>query len=557
MHLKEQFLYKAIAALPKNSTLHNIGSISTAGSDESSRIYESALESLNGDEDDDGRISLDLPSLSFMKKQTVDDHNLSNISSRTASPQRKQLRVAVQSPTSSTTVTPTYSNTNINVVRKKDLSNNKKPTKTRHVEHTKQFEQDEIIKQGQNNTQVQINRLNQNNELGPDNEQKQDIDQKNINGHDQSNGQEQGYMQILNNENIRDMRQTQAVNQHNSQNHDVDLALLKKMQASKYEELQKKVEMMEKQFVLDREQFSKMEDELIHNRHEMMQTLIDTKDQLNSVLKSREESKARELEYQKQMKQHQLQQLQQVASHHKQDEFANEVKGTYEDEELSDSDYYPQQKRTQQPLEVQQEFSYRRVARSKSQEYFKPYDSRSSSASIQNNQQYHHHHHHQEEDRRTLSRHNSSTSNRSNRLDPSPSSTFVGNQFPQQRRMNRPRARSIETGRWHEEHHHYGEAEMLEYHNRPRRSRSVGRRPRSRGSTVFYEDMQNEDVHFASSRYYNQQDSYNDSYYRQPQTPQQYYYNQYHAQQGPPCRQALPRYASNGSRRYSNYHRQQ
>lgn len=333
--------------------------------------------------------------------------------------------------------------------------------------------------------------------------------------------------------------------------------------------LTKQVAMMEKQRILDREEWCRKEQELLAYRQVMTNTLDETQQKLANVLKSREEQKEKEAYYQQQLQQQQLQQLQQQQlqeSQHAADAAANQPQ---EESEyvVRDSDDYDESPRKYEFYDKEPDYNKRRELRnSKSEEYMRFQDSRSSSrASVHRTQRsplY------AEEERRPFSRRNSNASNKSNksyRLDPSPSATMVDNPAtPRGRRMSRPRARSIEAEEWHSNGPEvYKPLQPLQ----SRRTHSVGRR-RSTGrsksvgrpqSMAYYgeadEQFGDYDTYYEDPRYNETPPYYRKEYYRsQPTMPPHFYYDQFPTR-APPRQQ--PRHQEYQEHQHQDYQEQQ
>jgi hypothetical protein len=305
---------------------------------------------------------------------------------------------------------------------------------------------------------------------------------------------------------------------------------------------------MEQQRILDRQEWSKKEQELLNHRQQMMETLIETKDQLTNVLKAREENKAREAFYQKQLQQQQLQQLQQQSlqiqqqqqQQQQQDEESEVEEDSLPSQQLQQNfEYYAQQQHTM-PEDYEDD---RRVNRMRSEEYIRPYNSRSSSRASSHPSHYQQAPPPPQEEggrKSAVSRRNSNASNKSgvpNRFDPSPSTTLVAT--TPQRMHNRRRAKSIESSKYHNDPAGpiMYDAPQPQYYvsNRPRRSRSVGRRPSSVVYNDYYEDDTEDDYsYYDNSPRYNSKHNYNTEYYaQQPYTNNDMYAGDYYSPRHP------------------------
>lgn len=336
--------------------------------------------------------------------------------------------------------------------------------------------------------------------------------------------------------------------------------------------LTKQVAMMEKQRILDREEWCRKEQELLAYRQVMTNTLDETQQKLANVLKSREEQKEKEAYYQQQLQQQQLQQLQE--SQNAADAAAAAAAANQPQEEpeyvVNDSDDYDESSRKCEFYNKEPDYNKRRELRnSKSEEYMRFQGSRSSSrASV---------HHTQrsplyaEEERRPFSRRNSNASNRSNksyRLDPSPSVTMVDNPAtPRGRRMSRPRARSIEAEKWHSSVPDVYEPLQLLEPLQSRRNYSVERRRstgRSRSvgrpqSMAYYgeadEQFDDYDKYYEDPRYNETPPYYRNEYYRsQPAVPPHFYYDHF-STRAPPRQQ--PRHQEYQEHQHQDYQEQQ
>ncbi|KAI8642843.1 hypothetical protein BD408DRAFT_443211 [Parasitella parasitica] len=305
-------------------------------------------------------------------------------------------------------------------------------------------------------------------------------------------------------------------------------------------ELKKQVELIEKQRIKDREEWTRKEQELLTHRHQMMETLIETKGHLTSVLKSREEenNKAKLTHYDQQLKQQQLLQLQkQVAEmglkHHHQQQEEEEEEDMEEDvapPPRMNANYYHQQyyhdndpnapfEQDDMGRDETQMYHPRRVRiRSKSEDHIRHHSRSASRSSYHYQQQQQQQQQQHVEDgrkssnsrnnyngddipapRKPVSRRASNASSKSNgghRFDHvSPATTLVASHSASKRR---PRARSIESARWHEEQQMMMQMNGLPvYMDEIRRSRSTGRdlhsvRPVSRTScaynNLYYDD---------------------------------------------------------------------
>lgn len=332
-------------------------------------------------------------------------------------------------------------------------------------------------------------------------------------------------------------------------------------------ELKKQVELIEKQRIKDREEWNRKEQELLTHRHQMMETLIETKDQLTHVLKNREEenNKAKLTYYDKQLKQQQLHQMQKQVIEMgmtQQQQQQQEEDGV--DEHLpaarlnshyyQQSSYYyendpeaPFDEHTMDDDEAPMYHQRRIRNRSKSDEHIK-HNTRSSSRSSYHYQQQQHpivddggrrsnnsRNNYTNEDivpasnRKPVSRRASNASNKSSgaghRFDhTSPATTLVSNHTVGKSR--RPRARSIESTRWHEEQQHQQQQqqhmmvqymdEMMVPYEKLRKSRSAGRdlhsmRPVSRASSVY--NMYYDEGELMDDELFDSQPSFYDSGY--------------------------------------------
>ncbi|KAL9539210.1 hypothetical protein PS6_011304 [Mucor atramentarius] len=296
-------------------------------------------------------------------------------------------------------------------------------------------------------------------------------------------------------------------------------------------ELKKQVELIEKQRIKDREEWTRKEQELLTHRHQMIETLIETKDQLTNVLKNREEenNKAKLTYYDKQLKQQQLHQMQKQVIEmglSQQQQLQQQEEDALEDPSPSrmNGNYYQQQYYYEDNLDAPLDehnvdedeahmYYQRRIRnRSKSDEQMK-HNTRSSSRSSYHYQQQiaddgrrssNSRNNYTNEDmlvssRKPVSRRASNASNKSNghRFDhTSPATTLVSTHTASKSR--RPRARSIESARWYEEQQRMIKMnaapvymdEMMVPPEKLRKSRSVGRdlhsmRPVSRASSVY------------------------------------------------------------------------
>ncbi|CAO3656277.1 unnamed protein product [Mucor hiemalis] len=303
------------------------------------------------------------------------------------------------------------------------------------------------------------------------------------------------------------------------------------------QQLKQQVELMEKQRILDREEWSKKEQELLNHRQQMMETLIETKDQLTNVLKAREENKAREAYYQKQLQQQQLLQLQQQQQLQQQKLMQQQLQQQHtasneeEDPEEEELQVNPSQQQNHEYYQQQQQMASedygeeRRANKMRPDDYARSYHSRSSSRASNHPSLYQQAP--QEDDRKSaISRRNSNASTKSgksgiiNRCDPSPSATVVAP--TPQRVYNRRRAKSIESGKWHDDPMGppvYDASQLYYQDNRPRRSRSAGRRPSSVGYNDYYDEDDVEDDGYryydASPRYSGKHGYHNDYYVQQ------------------------------------------
>ncbi|GAN06602.1 hypothetical protein MAM1_0129c06089 [Mucor ambiguus] len=339
-------------------------------------------------------------------------------------------------------------------------------------------------------------------------------------------------------------------------------------------ELKKQVELIEKQRIKDREEWNRKEQELLTHRHQMMETLIETKDQLTHVLKNREEenNKAKLTYYDKQLKQQQLHQMQkqviEMGLNQQQQQLQQQEEDDV-DEPLPtarlNSHFYQQQayyyeNNLDAPLDEHNTidgdeapmYHQRRIRnRSKSDEQMK-HNTRSSSRSSYHYQQQHSlaedggrrssnsRNNYPNEDmppvlnRKPVSRRASNASNKSNgghRFDhTSPATTLVSNYTVGKSR--RPRARSIESARWHEEQQQQQQQqqmmikmnavppmymdEMMVPYEKLRKSRSAGRdlhsmRPVSRASSVY--NMYYDEGDLMDDELFDSQPSFYDSGY--------------------------------------------
>ncbi|KAL0146081.1 hypothetical protein V8B55DRAFT_1467875 [Mucor lusitanicus] len=350
-------------------------------------------------------------------------------------------------------------------------------------------------------------------------------------------------------------------------------------------ELKKQVELIEKQRIKDREEWNRKEQELLTHRHQMMETLIETKDQLTHVLKNREEenNKAKLTYYDKQLKQQQLHQMQkqviemglsqqQQQQQQQQEEDivdepplpATRINGLY----YQQQSYYYENDPAEAPLdELHLEddeapmYHQRRIRnRSKSDEHMK-HNTRSSSRSSYHYQQQHalvddggrrssnsRNNYHEDMplvcSRKPVSRRASNASNKSSgghRFDhASPATTLVSNHTVSKSTGRRPRARSIESARWYEEQQQQQQQQhmmikmntvylddMMVPYEKLRKSRSAGRdlhsmRPVSRASSVY-------------NLYYDEGDLMDDEVFdSQPSFYDSGYYSNYNMENIPP-----------------------
>lgn len=308
-------------------------------------------------------------------------------------------------------------------------------------------------------------------------------------------------------------------------------------------DLKNQIEFMEQQRIKDREEWDRKEQELLSHRHKMMQALMETKDQINTVLKDREDSK---IIYQKQLKQQQLHQLQQKVTEmaisieqlpfQLQDKIPeverlmNEANSTYD---LFEADKSPR----------------RRVNKSRSEEHLR-YNSQSSSRSS-------HHYVYQDEANSYITYSNDGYSSRRNGEDSrkpssisrrSSSASNKSGPSPQQYQRHF-RTKSNETAKWYEDQR--AREEYQRTYNKPKRSRSTGRdprRPSSQNSHAYNEMEYNDGIYYIepstratrynSERHYNGQIGpvYASAYYfhpRQPSMNPQQHYSMYEQQPRP------------------------
>ncbi|CEP13458.1 hypothetical protein [Parasitella parasitica] len=502
--LLPQLVKPAARHLPQQQAPGAVSSHSTIISDDSSRVYESALESLSDATEDDPTAAAERPVLPAVVKKKPSLKPIVNplhmpllpqqqlqqdimaigvisdsSSSLTASPQQQQQHIQKRSNagSSANNVTPLQHDSKQTSTPKMASKSEQKKPQNQHVPPPQPAQRlllDSLFEQ-----------------------QKED---------------------------------GQAALLIEQQKKDEQTALLK--------ELKRQVELIEKQRIKDREEWTRKEQELLSHRHQMMETLIETKEQLTSVLKSREEdhnNKAKLTYYDQQLKQQQLLQLQkQVAEmnlkhhhhhHHQQQQQQQQEEGDDDEEEIDEEDlnanYYPQQfypendpdallEKDDMGYDEAQMYHHRRMRnRSKSEDHIK-HHSRSASRSS-------HHYQHADDGRRSsnsrsnyngddipaprkpVSRRASNASSKStggHRLDhTSPATTLVSSHSASKRR---PRARSIESARWHEEQQMMMQMnglpvymdEMMVPYEKIRRSRSAGRdlhsmRPVSRASSAY------------------------------------------------------------------------
>lgn len=348
-------------------------------------------------------------------------------------------------------------------------------------------------------------------------------------------------------------------------------------------ELKQQIKMMEEQRIKDKEEWDRKEQELMSHRNQIIEALLETKDQINSVIKQRDESKKA---YQQQLKKqqfHQLQQkitemaisIEQLPEQSYRNVAEDEHAGTNESSENIDAyDQAPPQQQynsqygydadnIMQPEDTFDNSPKKRVNKSRSEEHIR-YNTRSSSRSSQRyiypdelptaNQLYMGYNEgylrnsrknsmNAEDNRKsTISRQSSNASNLSGNPRPS-----ISTPNPRQYSKRRPRARSIETARWYDEQRrvmndsgYADETYQQKGYDKPRRSRSAGRdarRPSSRNSMSYNNGyFSSEDIgngmydHAYEDVYY---DSYVDSISpsRVRYNPEMHYH---HLQYGPP-----------------------
>ncbi|KAI9365680.1 hypothetical protein BD770DRAFT_438913 [Pilaira anomala] len=552
---QDQVIRKPVPTTKKVVVLQHNNSQSTSSSKTSSKVYESAQE-YNSDEDDT-RFS-NLPSSILLKKKSSDLNNIaSDSSSCTVTP---RLRPNPVRPSASCTtlnctrdnVVPVLAAVPTTTASDVDIA-----TAAVAAEYETNCRNPIVINNNTNYREMDDNEMN-NEAIAPNH------NNSNFHKNDAINNNKSNVSNQRDNTNT----DPEAGRINNAHRHDQDHTQrrvtpdpIKDGQDELLNQLKRKVEMMEKQRILDREEWCRKERELLNHRMAMAEHLDETKKQLVDVIKIKEETtKANEAYYQQQLKEHQLNQLQNtVINNHtyspeqELEDINHDVDVDHHHHHAAETNLADEDTDYQRVVYTEEPEQYeRRLPRMRSRGELR-YHARSTSRGSHRYSQYYPE---EEQERRPASHLSRRNSTASTRLDPSPSATLVSNPMTPRTRVNRTRSKSIESGNWGNSipkvYEPVDHVQSNRY--RVRRSRSVGRRPPSRGPPiVFYADLDDDVDDMIDAGDYPYYDDY-----RFAHQPHAYYHDEYYMPQqpqqpGPPIQSSYYHYPH--QYRQQNYER--